>query len=111
MEQWEFDFEWLKVKHMIKDVLGNDELPNLNAILFMIGIQECGVLKDNFTKEEKQDLMHVAICSLLSLDGHFEFEGRDADGWPHYKQVTSIDIKGVRDQGRLLQEKIIQYFK
>lgn len=111
MEDWEFDFEWLKVRHMIKDAIGNDALPDMNTILFLIGIQECGVLKEQFTKEEKQDLMHIAICTLLSIDGHFEFIGRDEDGWPHFKQITTIDIKGVREQGRLLQEKMIQYFK
>lgn len=111
MEDWEFDFEWLKVRHMIKDVLGNEDLPNMNAILFLIGIQECGVLKDEFTKEEKQDLMHVAICTLLIKDGHFEFLGRDEDGWPHFNQITSVDINGVKEQGRLLQENIIHYFK
>ncbi len=111
MEDWEFDFEWLKVRHMIKDVMGKEDLPNLNAILFLIGIQECGVIKEEYSKEEKQDLMHIAVCSLLSIDGHFEFAGRDEDGWPHYNQMTTIDVQGVKAQGRLLQEKIIEYFK
>ena len=111
MENWEFDFEWLQVRHKIQAATGRDTLPDMNSILFLIGIQECGVLKEVFTKEEKQDLMHVAICTLLSLDGHFEFIGRDEDGWPHFKQVTTVDVAGVREQGRLLQEKIIQYFK
>ena len=40
--------------------------PDLEAILFLIGMQEYGQLKDKFTKEQKQDLMHVAVCLLLS---------------------------------------------
>ncbi len=111
MEQWEFDFEWLAVRHKIKDAMGKDELPSMNTILYLIGMQETGVLKDEFTKEEKQDLMHVAVCTLLSQDGFYEFVGRDEDGWPHFKQTTKINVKGVNEQGRFLQEKVIQYFK
>jgi hypothetical protein len=55
--------------------------------------------------------MHIAICQLLSSDGYFEFEGRDADGWPHYKELRPVSIEGVKNQGRLLKIKIIEYFK
>ena len=83
----------------------------MNAILFLIGIQELGRWKEKFTKEEKQDLIHIAVCQLLSSDGYFEFEGRDADGWPHYKELRPVSVEGVKDQGRLLKIKIIEYFK
>ncbi len=111
MENWEFDFEWLQIRHTIKDAMNQQELPTMNTILFLVGIQECGVLKDEYTKEEKQDLMHIAVCSLLSEDGYYEFLGRDDEGWPHFKQLQPIDIHGVKEQGRLLQKRIIQYFK
>ncbi|MEZ4981262.1 MAG: hypothetical protein R2769_06670 [Saprospiraceae bacterium] len=78
MDAWELDFEWLQVRHKIKDLFNKDALPDLNAILFVIGIQEYGHLKDTYTKEEKQDLMHIAICRLLSEDGYYSFEGIDA---------------------------------
>ncbi|MGB1217279.1 MAG: hypothetical protein ACPG5P_05360 [Saprospiraceae bacterium] len=111
MENWEFDFEWLQIRHTIKDAMNQQELPTMNTILFLVGIQECGVMKDEYSKEEKQDLMHIAVCSLLSEDGYYEFQGRDDDGWPHFKQLQAIDIHGVKEQGRLLQVRIIQYFK
>lgn len=110
MQEWELDFKWLQVRHYIKDTMGKGELPNLNAILFMIGIQELGRWKAPFTKEEKQDLMHIAVCRLLSIDGYYEFEGRDEDGWPHWKAVRGFSIKGLKNQEVLLKEKIIQYF-
>ena len=76
MEQWERDFEWLKVRHIVKTSMKKDGLPDLEAILFLIGIQELGrIPKENFSKEEKKDLMHIAICTLLENDGFFEFEG------------------------------------
>jgi hypothetical protein len=79
MEDWELDFEWLQVQHLVKDALKRDSLPDMNAILFLIGIQELGRWKAQFTKEEKQDLMHIAICHLMSYDGYYTFKGRDDD--------------------------------
>lgn len=110
MEDWQLDFEWLKVRHHVKATLGRDDLPNLNAVLFLIGIQELGRWKSTFTKEEKQDLMHIAVCRLLSYDGHYEFAGRDEDGWPHWTLIKKIQENGVKSQERLLKVKTIQYF-
>ncbi len=111
MESWELDFEWLRVQHYVKEVFDKDSLPDLNAVLFLIGIQELGRWKGSFTKEEKQDLMHIAVCRLLSYDGYYTFEGRDEDGWPHYRMLRPLDVKGVAAQERLLKEKAVQYFR
>ncbi len=111
MEDWELDFELLRVRHEVKDAMQRDTLPDLNTLLFLIGIQELGRWKRSFTKEEKQDLMHIAVCRLLAYDGYYEFVGRDADGWPHWRQVRDIHLMPLPDQERLLKEKIIQYFK
>lgn len=112
MEKWELDFEWLRVRHFVKDKIGREEIPELNVILLMIGVQELGMLKmGRFTKEEKTDLMHIASCRLLSIDGFYEFQGMDQDGWPHYNLVKPFKIKGVQEQEEYLKEKVIQYFK
>jgi hypothetical protein len=111
MDEWELDFEWLKIRHYVKDVLATEKLPDMDAILFLVGIQELGQLKESFTKEEKQDLMHIAVCRLLSNEGYFEFVGIDADGWPHWKQVVEVDAKGMKAQEALLKANIIRYFK
>ena len=111
METWEFEFEWLRVRHLVKKIFKKDTLPDLNAILFLVGIQELGRWSKEYTKEEKQDLMHIAVCRLLSYDGHYNFAGRDADGWPHWTLVKKIPVRGVKEQEQLLKEKIICYFK
>lgn len=111
LEDWELDFEWLKVRHIVKDALNKQALPTLNAVLLMIGIQELGRWKAQFSKEEKQDLMHIAVCRLLSYDGYYEFVGRDEDGWPHYRTLKIVEHEGVQSQERLLKIKTIQYFK
>ena len=110
MEEWKTDFDWLQIRHFIKDTFSRSELPDLNSILYLIGIQEVNLLKKNLTKEEKQDLMHVATCHLLSFQGIFEFVGMDDEGWPHYKQVKTVQIQGEKAQESLLKQCIISYF-
>lgn len=111
MEEWEFEFYWLRVRHLVKDRFGRDALPDLNAILFLIGIQELGRWQSSFTKEEKQDLIHIAVCRLMSYDGIYAFAGRDQDGWPHWKQVRAIPVQGVKEQEQRLKEHTITYFR
>lgn len=88
------------------------KIPDLEAILFLIGINELGFLNNqNYTKEEKQDLMHIAVCSLLSKKGYYECIGRDNDGWLQYKDIKPIDIDKFEEQEVLLKECIIDYFE
>lgn len=110
MDDWQLDFEWLQVRHWVKSAMNRSDLPDLNGILFLIGMQEYGHIRDQFSKEEKQDLMHIAVCSLLSADGYYSFVGRDEDGWPHYEVVKPFRTKGVKEQSRLLKEKVVAYF-
>ncbi|MBK6950162.1 MAG: hypothetical protein IPH16_20655 [Haliscomenobacter sp.] len=110
MEAWELDFEWGRIRHLVQGRFGKDALPDLNAMLFLIGIQELGRWKTAFTKEEKQDLMHIAVCRLLSYDGHYRFAGRDADGWPHWELLQPVPKRELDEQEILLKEHIIRYF-
>ncbi|MFK7933013.1 MAG: hypothetical protein AB8G22_05845 [Saprospiraceae bacterium] len=110
MQDWENDFEWLRVKHLVKKALQRDELPDLNAILFLIGVQELGRWS-KFTKEEKQDLMHIGVCRVLEYEDCYEFVGRDADGWPHYKELQPVSVQGLKQQEDLLRKNIIRYFR
>jgi len=113
MEDWKLDFEWLRVRHLVKDSMNKTELPDLQSILYLIGIQELGRWdgETNFSKEEKQDLMHIAVCTLLEEEGYYIFEGRDQDGWPHWKEYSSFKIAGLEEQERFLKEKVIEYFQ
>lgn len=111
MEDWELDFEWLRVQHQVKDAMRRDTLPDLNTVLFLIGIQELGRWKKDFSKEEKQDLMHIAVCRLLGFEGYYDFVGRDEDGWPHWRQVLEIPVQGVGEQEKMLKRNAVRYFK
>ena len=111
MVEWQLDFEWLQTRHYVKDTMSRDALPDLQAILLLIGIQEARKIQEAYTKEEKQDLMHVAACHLLSQDGYFEFTGYDHDNWPHFNQIRVIPVEGEKAQENLLKECVINYFK
>ena len=82
----------------------------METILFLIGIQEFGQVREKFTKEQKQDLMHVAVCSLLSQSGYYELEKTDKDGWPHFKQLKDMPVNGLIEQENFLKDHILLYF-
>lgn len=86
------------------------KLPDINAILFMIGIQELGKGISAFTKEQKQDLMHIATCKLFSLSGYYESDGLDAEGWPHWRLVRAIPMANLKEQEKMLKWHILEYF-
>jgi len=111
METWKLNFEWLRIQHFVKDTFKKDALPDLNAVLYLIGMQELALPKTKYNKEEKQDLMHIAICRLLIPDGYYEFEGLDQDGWPHYKVLKPVPVNGVKAQSEFLKEKVVLYFE
>jgi len=111
MEEWEVDFAYQRVRHLIKAKFGREGLPNMDAMLFLIGVQELGRWRQDFTKEQKQDLMHVAVCRLFAAEGHYEFIGRDDEGWPHYKLRSKIAPVDLGGQEVLLKQKIVAYFQ
>lgn len=85
--------------------------PDMEAILFLIGIQEFGEIRGKFTKEQKQDLMHVAVCNLLVPGGYYELESVDEDGWPHYKQLKAMPDMNPVEQENFLKDHILLYFE
>lgn len=84
---------------------------NVNNVLFIIGVHELGKGKKVFSKEEKQDLIHIAICKLLSQSGYYQLEGLDQDGWPHWKLIKKLPHFDMLEQEKLLKMHIIEYFK
>lgn len=106
-----FEERWKNVEIMLQQRFG--KLPDMEAILFLIGMNELGKGPDRkkFTKEQKQDLMHIAVCTLLSQDGYYIQEGTDADGWPHFRELKPVATKGLDGQEQLLKECVIRYFE
>jgi hypothetical protein len=80
------------------------------AIIFLIGVQELGTGYKKFSKQEKTELMHVAVCTLLMPYGFYEFTGRDEDNWPHFQLKNDLPPLDDRQQQHLIKEAIIEYF-
>ena len=99
---------WFDVRRVVKTRF--DQRPDINAILFLIGINELGFIKENWEKEEKQDLMHVALCTLFVNDGIYKLNKIDEDGCPHFDQLLPIPNMVLKEQENTLKEKIIDYF-
>ena len=84
---------------------------DLKAVLFVIGLRESGTIKSKYTKENKQDLMNLAACKILSLDGYFEVSHLDAESWPVWKQAKPIPEMNPEQQEQFLKEHVIKYFQ
>lgn len=88
-----------------------EKKPDVETVLFLIGVQELGDIKEKFTKEQKQDLMHIAICTVMMPSGYYELEGVDADGWPHFKQLKAMPEMNAFQQEAFLKDHILLYFQ
>ena len=104
-DQWNYLVEKLTQQFSDGDVL------NLDSIIYLIGVQELGKGKKAFKKDEKINLMHIAICKLLEPYGYYEFDFFDKDCWPHYKIVTDLPNLKPGEQAVLMKEAIIHYFE
>jgi len=100
--------DWKGLLSKIEEQFGND--PDLQAVLFLIGVQELGQGAKNFSKQEKQDLIHIAICKLLSEEGLYKFTGVDQDGWPHWEAEDTLPKLPLMQQEKLLKSLAVKYF-
>ncbi len=102
--------DWQKIIDLVEQNF--QKKPDMNAILFLIGIRELGMIEDkNFKKEEKVDLMHIAMCKVLSYSGHYEHVGNDEQGWPHWNLLKKIPALDIFEQELYIRTHIIEYFK
>lgn len=101
--------KWGELLRQLEETFG--EKPDLQGMIFLIGVQELGKGYQNFTKEEKQDLMHIATCKLLSFEGFYKLIGVDADGWPQYEKAKTMPQMPLKEQDLLLKINVIRYFE
>ena len=104
----DFDVRWETLMEEMQERFG--KRPDLNALLLLIGVQELNQGIATFTKEQKQDLMHIATCRLFSLSGHYELTHVDEDGWPHYKLLRPVPFANLKEQERMLKWHALEYF-
>lgn len=101
---------WENVVNILSNQFADGDELDLDAIIYLIGVQELGKVKQTFKKDEKINLMHIAICRLLEPYGYYEFDFYDNDGWPHYKVKEELPPLKAGEQSVLMKEAIVNYF-
>lgn len=102
--RWELVVGFLSTRFADGDIL------DLDAIIYLIGVQELGKPNQKYKKDEKLNLMHIAICRLLEPYGYYEFERFDDEGWPHYTIREQLPALKAGEQSVLMKEAIVSYF-
>ena len=102
----ELSRNWAALLKDLTTVIGKKP-KDLNGVLFLIGVHELGQGVKEFSKEQKQDLLHIAICKVLSLSDFYHLEGLDEDGWPHWRLVKPLPHFDLLEQEKLLKMQIL----
>ena len=106
----ELKTKWNNLKTKLSVDFSDNEIIDVDSIIFLIGIQELGQFQKRFNKQKKLEVIHIAVCKLLSDYGYYEFDHTDNDGWPHYKLIKKLPNLKAGEQTILMKKAIINYF-
>ena len=109
-EHEQLKLRWDKLVQRLSSQFAEGETLGVDAIIYLIGVQELGQIGRPYAKDEKVDLMHIAICKLLEPFGYYSYEFTDPDGWPHYRLVKELPALKAGEQTILMKKAIVQYF-
>ncbi|MEH0007732.1 MAG: hypothetical protein V6Z82_03320 [Flavobacteriales bacterium] len=102
--------KWEAVQQMISKKFGTESDVGLDDTLYLIGIQELRKTRQRFKKDDKVNLMHIGVCTLLIPYGYYRFVGKDRDGWPHFELLEKLPELKAGEQQVFIKRAIIQYF-
>ena len=102
--------KWNNLKTKLSVDFSDNEIIDVDSIIFLIGIQELGQFQKRFNKQKKLEVIHIAVCKLLSDYGYYEYDYTDNDGWPHYKLIKKLPNLKAGEQTILMKKAIINYF-
>ncbi len=109
-KQKKLKFKWEKILFFLQKKFNDGQNLDIEGVIYLIGLQEFGNVDYKFKKDQKIDLMHIAICRLLEPFGYYQFSYTDEDGWPHYKILTKLPNLKSGEQALLMKEAIVNYF-
>ncbi len=101
---------WTLLVEKLSQQFSDGDPLEIDGIIYLVGVQELGNFERSFKKDEKVNLMHIAICRLLEPYGYYEFDFFDADGWPHYKVKEQLPTLKAGEQSVLMKEALVNYF-
>lgn len=103
------DTNWENLLDTLERLVGKRPA-DLNGVLFLIGLQELGKGPKRFSKEQKQDLLHVAVCTVLIPSGYYMSTGIDKDNWPQFDLIKPLPSGDILAQEDLLKSHVLSYF-
>ena len=109
MNEQDFEHAWEAAMKRAEERFGQPM--DLQALLFVIGVNELGQGPRRLNKDQKIDVMHMAVCSLLEPYGYYEFLGKDQDGWPHFERTERLPKLGANEQEKLMKEAVLSYIQ
>ncbi len=101
---------WVALVEKLSNQFADGDVLDLDAIIYLVGVQELGQYHRKYRKDDKLDLMHIAICRLLEPYGYYEFDFFDEQGWPHYIVKEELPALKAGEQSVLMKEAIVEYF-
>jgi len=107
----ELKTKWTNLKVKLSKDFSDNQLIDLDAIIFLIGLQELGQFQKKFNKQKKLEILHIAVCKLLSDYGYYQLEYIDQEGWPHYKLNENLPNLKPGEQTILIKKAVINYFE
>lgn len=101
---------WQEVEKFFQERFDTEKHPQIDTILFLIGVQELGSGKQKYTKDDKLNILHIAVCRLLEPFGYYQFSHYDDDGFPHFDETDTLPELKPNEQQLLMKKAVIQYF-
>ena len=101
---------WKEVENFFVQNFDAENNVPVETMLFLIGVQELGSGKQKYSKDDKVNLIHIAVCRLLEPFGFFKFSHYDDDGYPHFEELEPLPELKPNEQSLLMRTAIIQYF-
>ena len=103
--------DWKQLCKKLSEQFQDGDPIEIDAVIYLVGIQELGRLHTKFKKHDKLDLMHIAVCCLLEPYGYYQFDKYDDQGWPHYILKESLPVLKPGEQQLLMKEALVHYFR
>lgn len=104
----DLDIKWEQLVNILSKTF--QKKPDVKGILYLIGVNELGKGPVSFSKEQKQDLIHIGNCKVLSYSNHYNLNGLDVDGWPHWDLIHTIPSLPEHEQEKYIKWHILEYF-
>ena len=103
----DLDKKWSELLEKLENQF--DQEMTLKGVLYLIGVQELNLGIKQYEREEKVNVLHVAVCKILTPFGFYKFDRLDEDGWPHYIELKAIKTLSDNQQEVLMKEAVIKY--